>query len=83
MHKCNIYLNACPTNSKELKNFVMENFASIYGENSWVERSIMLRNSTLLVISNKESIGAKIQWSEKNIIVQLRTKLHQLRCETG
>ena len=26
MQKMNIYLNACPTNSKELKNFVMEKF---------------------------------------------------------
>ena len=26
MQKWNIYLNACPTNSKELKNFVMEKF---------------------------------------------------------
>jgi len=26
MQKWNIYLNACPTNSKELKDFVMEKF---------------------------------------------------------
>ena len=26
MQKWNIYLNACPKNSKELKNFVMEKF---------------------------------------------------------
>ena len=56
MQKWNIYLNACPTNSKELNNFVMENFVNIYGERSWVERrSTMLRNSTPLVISNKKN----------------------------
>ena len=26
MQKWNIYLNACPTNNKELKNFAMEKF---------------------------------------------------------
>lgn len=33
MQKWNIYLNACPTNSKDLKNFVMEKFCnSIWGK---------------------------------------------------
>ena len=34
IQKLNIYLNACPTNSKELKNFVMEKLAKRYGEKS-------------------------------------------------
>lgn len=50
------YLSQClSTNSKELKNFVMKNFCkSIQGKN-WVERSTMLRNSTIVVTSNKKS----------------------------
>ena len=35
MQKWNIYLNACPTNTKELKNFVLEKFRKgIWGKNS-------------------------------------------------
>ena len=47
MQKWNISLNACPTNSKELKNFVLEKFRKGKG--------IMFKNSTPLVISNKKS----------------------------
>lgn len=36
MQKWNIYFNVCPTNSKELTNFVM---ADRCGENSWIENN--------------------------------------------
>ena len=56
MQEWNIYLNVCPTNSKELKNFVMEKFYKRVWGKSWVERrSDTLRNSTRCVISNKKS----------------------------
>ena len=55
MQKWNIYLNACPTNSKELNNFVMEKFCKRVCGKRWVERSTTLRNSTLHVIYNKKS----------------------------
>ena len=57
MQKWNIYLNVCPTNSKELKNLFMENFCKHVWGKSWVERrSTTLKNSTLRMISNKKSI---------------------------
>ena len=32
MQKSNIYFNACPTNSKDLKSFLWRSFVSVYGE---------------------------------------------------
>jgi len=56
MQKWNIYLNACPKNRKELKDFVMDIFHKKSREKHWVERrNITLRNSTLRVIYNKNS----------------------------
>ena len=59
MQKWNIYLNACPTNSKELKNLLWRSFVNRYEEKSWVERrSTTLKNSTLRMISKK-----RVHWS--------------------
>ena len=85
MQKWNIYLNACPTNSKELKYFFMENFRKKVWEKELGRKKkyyIEEFNPTC-DLQQKKFIGASISWREKVLIAKLRTKSHQLRCETG
>ena len=85
MQKWNIYLNAYPTNRKELKNFVMKKFRK------YVWRKELGRRKKYYIeefnptcdLQQKENIGANIPWREKVLIAQLRTNLPQFRCEKG
>lgn len=83
-HKWNIYLNTCPKNSKELKNFVMENFCkSIWGKELGTKKNYCVEEfNPTCDLQQKEYIVANIQWRDKILIAQIRTKSHQLRCET-
>ena len=83
--KWNIYLNACPKNNKELKDFVMENFHKHVWRKEFGRKKkhyIEEFNRTYDLQQN-EYIGANIPWREKVLIAQLRMKLQQLRCEIG
>ena len=85
MQKWNIYLNACPTNSKELKNFVLEKFRKgIWGKELGRKKKYYVQEfNPTCDLQQKEYIGASIPWRAKIFIAQLRTNSHQLRCETG
>ena len=84
MKKWNIYLNACPTNSKELKNFVLEKFCKgIWGNELGRKKKYYVHEfNPTCDLQQKEYIGASISWREKVIISQLRTNSHQIQCET-
>ena len=84
MKKWNIYLNACPTKSKELKNFVLEKLCKgIWGKELGRKKKYYVQEfNPTCDLQQKEYIGASIPWREKVLIAQLRTNSHQLRCET-
>ena len=85
MQKWNIYLNACPTNSKELKDFVMEKFRKkVWGKELGRKKKYYIEEfNPTCDLQQKEFIGASISWRAKVLIAQLRTNSHQLWCETG
>ena len=85
MQKWNIYLNSCPTNRKELKDFVMEKFHKKVWEKELGRKKkyYVQEFNPACDLQQKEYIGDNIQWREKILIVQLRTKSYQLRCEMG
>ena len=84
MQKWNIYLNACPKSSKELKNFFMEKFCKqLRGKELGRKKKYYIEEfNPTYDLQQKEYIGANIQWREKVLIAQLRMKSHQLQCET-
>ena len=84
MKKWNIYLNACPTNSKELKDFVMEKVRKkVWGKELDRKKKYYIEEfNPTCDLQQKELIGASISWRENVLIAQLRTNSHQLRCET-
>ena len=84
MSKWNIQFNMCPTNNKEKKVFVME---KLYKRNWGSEigrKKIYYINEFNPTCDQlqKVYIGANISWRAKILIAQLRTKSHQLCCET-
>jgi len=85
MQKWNIYLNACPTNSKELKIFVMEKFRKyVWGKELGRKKKYYIEEfNPTYDLQQKEYIGANIPWRAKVLIAQLRTNSHHLRCEIG
>ena len=85
MQKLNIYHNACPTNSKELKNFVMEKFRKhVWGKELGRKQKYYIEEfNPTYDFQQKEYIGANILWRAKVLIAQLRTNSHHLLCETG
>ena len=84
MQKWNIYINACPTNSKKLKTFVMEKFhKQVWGKELGRKKKYYIEEfNPTYDLKQKEYIRASIPWREKVLIAQLRTKSHQLQCET-
>lgn len=85
MQKWNIYLNACPTNNKDLKSFFMEKFHKcIWGKELGRKKKYYVQElNPTCDLQQKEYIGASIPWRAKILIAQLRTNSHQLRCETS
>ena len=83
MQKKNIYLNDCPTNSKELKNFVMEKFRKhVWGKELGRKKKYYIEEfNPTYDLQQKEYIGANIPWRAKVFIAQLRTNSFQLWCE--
>ena len=81
MQKWNIYLHVCPTNNKELKNFVMGNFCKlIWGKELGRKKKYYIEEfNPMYDIQQKKYIGATIPWREKVLITQLRTNSHHLR----
>jgi hypothetical protein len=84
LSKWDIHLNLCPTNSKEIKDFVIDRFH----KQSW-DKGIGRKKKYYIEEFNptynhhkKAYIGANIYWRAKMRIAQLRTNSHQLRCET-
>ena len=85
MQKWNIYVNACPTNSKDLKSYVMEKFRKhIWGKELGRKKKYYVQEfNPTCDLQQKEYIGASIPWRAKILIAQLRINSHQSRCETG
>ena len=85
MQKQDIYLNACPTNSKELKKFVMEKFRNqVWGKELGRKKKYDIEEfNPMYDLQQKEYIGANIPWRENVLISQLRTNSHHLQCEIG
>ena len=85
MQKWNIYLNACPKNSKELNNFLLEKFRKgIWGKGLGRKKKNYVQEfNPTCDLQQKEYIGANIPRREKVLIAQLRTNSHQLQCEMG
>ena len=67
MQKWNIYLNACPTNSKELKNFLLEKFRKgIWGKELGRKKKYYVQEfNPTCDLQQNEYIGASIPWREK------------------
>ena len=83
--KWDIFLSMCPTNSKELKPFVMDKIHKCTWEKElgrnkkcYIEEFNPTHN-----YQQKTYIWANISWRAIILIAQLRTNSHQLRCETG
>ena len=85
MQKWNIYLNPCPTNSKELKNFVMEKSCKrVWGKELGGKKKYYIEEfNHTYDLQQKEFIGASILWRANVLIAQLRTNPRQIRCERG
>jgi len=64
MQKWNIYLNACPTNSKDLKSYVMEKFHKhIWGKELGRKKKYYVQElNPTCDLQQKEYIGASITW---------------------
>ena len=75
MQKWNIYLNACPTISKGLKNFVMEKFRKrVRGKELGRKKKYYIEEfNPTCDLQQKEFIGASISWRAEVLITQLRT----------
>jgi hypothetical protein len=73
----------CPTNSKEIKTFVMDKFhkrtweKEVERKKYYIEEFNPTHNH-----QQKTYIGANISWKSKILIAQLMTNSHQLCCET-
>jgi hypothetical protein len=85
LSKWDIHLNMCPTNNKEIKDFVIDRFH----KRTW-DKGIGRKKKYYIEEFNptynhhqKAYIGDNISWRAKILIAQLRTNSHQLRCETG
>ena len=78
MQKWNIYLNVCPTNSKELKDFVMEKFRNkVWGKELGRKKKYYIKElNPTCDLQQIGFIGAYISWREKVLIAQLRTNSH-------
>ena len=78
MQKWNIYLNACPTNSKELKDFVTEKFCKkVWGKELGRKKKYCIEEFKCTCdLRQNEFIGAIISWRENVLIAQLRTDSH-------
>lgn len=75
----------CPTNSKNLKSYVMEKICKhIWGGNLGRKKKYYVQEfNPTCDLQQKEYIGASIPLRERILIAQLRTYSHQLRYETG
>jgi hypothetical protein len=85
LSKWDIHLNKCPTNSKEIKAFVIDRFH----KRTW-DKGLGIKKEYYIEEFNptynhhqKAYIRANISWIAKMLIAQLRTNSHQLHCETG
>ena len=85
LSKWDIYLNTCPTNSKEIKAFVIDKFhKQIWGKGMGRKKKYYIEEFNPTYNHHKKYyIGANISWRAKMLIAELRTNSHQLRCETG
>lgn len=85
MSKWNIHLNMCPTNNKDIKVFVMDKFYKRNWKSGLGRKKICYINEFNPTCNQlqKTYIRANISWRAKILITQLRTKSHQLHCETG
>ena len=83
--KWDIYLNMCPMNSKEIKDFVIDRFHKCTWDKELGRKEKYYIDEFNPTCSHhkKAYIGANISWRAKILIAQLRTNSHQLRCETG
>jgi len=70
MQKWNIYLNVCPTNSKELKNFAMEKLCKrIWGKELGRKKKYYVQEfNPTCDLQQKEYIRARILWRAKILI---------------
>ena len=85
LSKWDMCLSTCPTNSKEIKDFVINKFH----KQTW-DKELRRKRKYYIEEFNptynqhqKAYIEANIPWKSKILIAQLRTNSHQLRCETG
>ena len=85
LSKWDIYLNMCPTNSKEIKAFVIDKFHKCTWDKELGRKKKYYIDEFNPTCSHhqKAYIGANISWRAKILIAQLRTNSHQLRCEIG
>jgi len=74
MQKWNIYLNACPTNSEDLKSYVMEKFHKhIWGNELGRKKKYYAQEfNPTCDLQQKECIGANIPWRAKILIAQIK-----------
>ena len=78
-------MNTCPTNSKEIKAFVIDKFhKQIWDKEIGRKKKYYIEEfNPTYNHHQKDYIGANISWRAKMLIAQTRTNSHQLRCETG
>jgi len=78
MQKWNIYVNACPSNSKDLKSYVMEKFCKhIWGKELGRKKKYYVQEfNPTCDLQQKEYVGASIPWRAKILIAQLITNSH-------
>jgi len=67
MHKWNIYLNACPTSSKVLKDFIMEKFRKrVWGKELGRKKKYYIEEfNPKCDLQQKEFTGASVPWRAK------------------
>jgi len=85
MQKLNIYLNVCPTNRKELTNFVMDKFRKqVWGKELGRNKKYYIEEfNPMCNLQQKEYIRASIPWREMVLISQLIANSHKIQCEIG
>ena len=71
MQKWNIYLNACPTNSKELKNFVLEKFCKgIWGKELGRKKKYYIQEfNPTCDLQQKEYIGVTFHGEQRFLLL--------------
>ena len=82
--KWGIFLNTCPINIKEIKDFVMDKFHTCtWGKELGRKKKHYIEVFTPINHQQKVYIDVNIYYRDKIIIALLRTNSHQLCCETG